>query len=237
MPFVVLPRVFIVPVALSLAFLVVVMWLSAGSLIPVYHVVMLGGVLPLVGWRRAALAAALQRVPLPPFWRLVVLGLCAVVLEESVVGVLHGLQEGAGVGGILRRMGQFILFNLFAFSGLVIGFALLTRRYAVGRYDLLVIGGAWGVFAEGLLARLMSAPLVAGLLLLPTMSVYALILLPAQMSLRAGERGTRASPPVARAVLTLGLIWLLSVPAILAVTSLRAAHPALFPPCAYIACG
>jgi len=235
MHFVVLPRFLIIPTGLILAFLVVVMWLDARSLIPVYHTLMLGVALPLVHRYRGAISRRLQRLPMGFFWRIILLGYAAVIAEETLVGVLHGLQEDASVPGVVLRIGQFIAFNLFAFTGLIFGMALLHRFTRLGRWDLFLLCGLWGIYAEGLIFKLANSPIVAGGLLIPTMAVYALIMLPGQLA--APQPHTMQQHPLwVRALLALPLFWILSIAPIIALSALRVSFPDAFPPCDYIAC-
>lgn len=236
MNFVILPTSLRWPTALSLAFLVVALWLDARSLIPVYHCIMLGLVLPMVHMYRQRLARQLSSLPFGSFWRIILLGYMAVVFEETLVGALHALQEGGEWGALPIRIGQFIFFNLFAFTGLIFGMAFLHRLTRFGRFDLFLLCGLWGVFAEGLIFKLPGSPIVASLLLIPTMAVYALIMLPGQLSAPQPDHQKQWPLPL-RLIVGLTLFWILSIMPMLAATTLRDSHPALFPPCAYIPCG
>ena len=116
---------------------------------------------------------------------------------------------------------------------IIVSLAFWHLRIALGGWDLFWIAGAWGLFAEGSLWAALANPVAGGLLILPNMAVYAVILWPLTLTC---PRGTwRPLWP-----LRYGLVWALalalSLPAISAVSALRDAHGDWFPDCAYIAC-
>jgi hypothetical protein len=230
------PKPLVWPVAASAAAFSGLVGVASGSVVPFYYPLILA--FGAFGFRHgAALARGLQtHLGRWPFWGMVAAGYAGVVVEETIAGLLHGIYEGAGLPGLVRSAGQFIFFNLFAFTGIILSLAFWRTRISMARWDLFVIAGGWGLFAEGSLWALMANPVAGGLLILPNMAVYAVILWPMML----------ACPPAARGgwqphwPLRYGMIWAmalaLSLPAVAAVTVLRGAHPAWFPDCAYIAC-
>jgi hypothetical protein len=235
-PPVIVPRALVWPVGITALLWAGLLVVTGGVLTAVYHPIVIA-----VGWamwrRRDRVAGALRALPVSPVLRAVLIGYLAVVAEETLAGVLHAVQEGSGAAGALLRIRQFIAFNLLAFTGIVWALALAARHLALGRHDLFVAAGAWGLFAEGTLSALAVHPLAAVLLVLPTAAVYAVILWPAQAALAPGERGHRRWPAAGRLAAVWAAAYALSVPSVLALTALRDAHPDWFPPCAYIACG
>ena len=219
-----MPRPLLRPMYLCLVALLGLFGLM-GSLIPVYHAILLVLVRPWVERRQAR-----WRVP-GGLARFVGIGLLAVAAEELLVGLIAALQ-GRELRLVLVRPLQFMAFNLLAFLPILLAMALVTRRWRPGPWDALVIGGLWGIWAEGLIFALPGAPLMAGLLLLPTAGVYALILTPALLA----APGTVERPLWLRALLIWGLGLALAVPVIGALGALRQAHPWAFPPCDWIAC-
>lgn len=219
-----MPRPLLWPMYLCLAALLGLFGLM-GSLIPVYHAILLVLVRPWVERRQAR-----WRVP-GGLLRFVALGLMAVAAEELLVGLIAALQGGA-LRLVLIRPLQFMAFNLLAFLPILLAMGIVTRRWRPGPWDALVIGGGWGIWAEGLAPALIQAPLMAGLLLLPTAGVYALILTPALLS----APGQVARPLWLRAAAIWALGLALAVPVIGGLGALRQAHPWAFPPCDWIAC-
>ena len=211
--------------------------LSSGSVVPAYYPIILG--LGAVAWIRresfaARLAGALSALPLG--LRMIVVGYLGVITEETIAGLLHALAEGGGPLRMIQAAGQFIAFNLFAFTGIILSLSFWTRKLALGRWDLFLAAGGWGLFAEGSLTALIGSPVAGALLILPNMAVYAVILWPLTLICPSAERGLVKRPLGLR----LALIWLtafaLSLPPIMAVSWLRASHGDWFPSCAYIAC-
>lgn len=217
----ILPQALKWPMRLCLAGLLALFGL-AGSLIPVYHLVMLTLVRPWVERRGFAPGG---------FTRIAGLGFVAVIAEETLVGTIAAVNELNPMGLLIRPL-QFIAFNLLAFAPLVLALATVFRRWRPGPWDALIIAGLWGLWAESIPQRLLAAPLMAGLLLLPTMGVYAVILTPA---LKAAQ-GQTLRPLWARALATWALAFALALPFIALLAGLRTAFPQAFPPCAWIAC-
>jgi hypothetical protein len=228
----IVPRRMVWLVALATVIWTLVMVLLAGQRFAVYHLILLGVGAAL--WQgRGPVSAGLRRLPVPALLRMGLLGYLGVVAEETLVGVLYASTDGAGVG---LRVGQFISFNLFAFTGIIWGLAIGRRLLALGRHDLFLIAGGWGLFAEGVYRWVFVQPLAGSLLILPTMMVYAVILWPAQASVGPEGSGTRVWPLPLRLVAVWALAFVLSLPPMAMLNHLRTTQPAAFPPCDYIAC-
>ena len=230
------PKPLVWPVGLSAMSFALLVGLASGSIVPAYYPLVL--TLGALGWRhRIGLSSTLQdSLGRWPFWGMVAAGYGGVIAEETIAGVLHAMFEGASPLGVLKSAGQFILFNLFAFTGIILSLAFWRERIAFRRWDLFWMAGCWGLFAESSLWALIGNPLAGGLLILPNMAVYAVILWPLMMTCPFSERGVRRWHMCYR----LGAVWLLAlvlaVPSIAIVSALRSAHPLWFPDCAYIAC-
>ncbi len=235
-PPVLLPPVLKWPTWISLVLLLGIFLGLLHSHIPIYHTIMVLLVLPFVVRNHAAISARLQQIPLPPLVRFILLGYLGVLAEEALVGTIAGLAQGGGIGHVARKIQQFQLFNLFAFTGLIIGLALLRRLLVTGRWDLWVIAGCWGLFAESVYVFVFQFPLAGLGLVLPTMCLYAVIMAPAWLSIAPAERGVRQLPLYLRAPLAWAVMFALSVPPILALQTWRDARPDLFPDCSEIAC-
>ncbi len=209
--------------------------LLAGTPLVLYHVVMSAVLLPLVAWRQAQLAPWLARLPLPAVPRFILLAAAVVVAEEVLVGTILSLVVERDPSLWATRVRQFVTLNLLVFAGPVLALALHARLTAPHRWELPVLAGGWGLYSEAILQRLPAAPVLAGLLLWPTLVIYALIFAPATLSV-APERGNRRPPLWLRALAVWALAFAVSVPVVLAVDSLRRAQPDLFPPCALTGC-
>jgi hypothetical protein len=237
----ILPRWLIVLLVPSLALLVVVLWSSPHKLAPLYY-----GTMAVIGWgilgqgRWRGFQARLQNLPGPVWLRCICLGYLAVIFEESLVGTLYALAEGNWPGQWLPRMGQFIGFNLFAFTGAIIGLTIAYGRYPGLRPWHLVLAGVWGLFAERTWLIFWGNPMAGSLLFAPNMAVYSLILAPIMLSLpdrpRSGTGHDPARAPVWALFPVWALMFLLSLPAVAALLTLRAAVPDAFPSCEYIGC-
>ncbi len=110
--------------------------------------------------------------------KFILLGYTTVLTEEFIVALVHALSEGLS----LLRFGQLVLqfwaFNIFAFTGFIVGWCFLFRRFRYSATGLFLIVGAWGLFSEHTLTYLRTNTLVAIFLILPTMSTYNLIIAP-----------------------------------------------------------
>lgn len=234
--FVTVPRgVVALAYATILVMAVAAFWLLAGFPMITYHLVMSAVLLPLVAWRQQAVTDTLVRLPLPPDLRFILLAYAAVILEETLVGTLAALLAEGDPSVWSDRVRQFITLNLLVFTGPILAMAAHARVCAPHRWEVLVIAGGWGLFAESVLQRLIAAPLLAGLLVWPTLVIYALIFLPATLS-ATPARGHRTPSLVLRLALVWGLAFAITVPLVLMVEHLRAAMPDLFPPCLYMIC-
>ena len=217
----------------ALLVLAVVLWTAPQRLAPLYY-----GVMGLLGWvafgqgrwRRAQ--DWLQRLPGPVWLRFLALGYGAVVAEETLVGLAHAGSEGSAAA-VLPRIGQFVLFNLFAFSGAIWGMGLAYGRWPGLRPWHWLLAGAWGLFAERTWWFLWTNPIAGVILIAPNMVVYAVILAPMMLSLP-----THDAPPAKQWALPLvwALMLALSVPPVAALIAWRGAWPDGFPSCDYIAC-
>jgi len=212
------------PVGLTATGFAGLIGLASGSVVPLYYPILLA--FGALGWRHRR---ALLRFG--GLGQRVALGYLAVIAEETLAGLLHGLAEGGGPLILAERVGQFIAFNLPAFTGIILSLAFWRRRVIFQPYDLFLAAGCWGLFAEGSLQALIANPLAGALLILPTMAVYAVILWPMTAA---------PAPQAKRNAFRLPLIWAtafaLSLAPIGAVSWARALHPGWFPACTYIAC-
>jgi hypothetical protein len=231
-----LPKPLLWIVALSLVALAALLYGTAQGLAPVYY-----GTMCLLGWiafhgnRGPRLQAWLQSLPAPPLLRAVLLGYGAVIAEETLVGTSYALNEGFTVAIWVERVGEFIAFNLLAFTGAILGLTLAVRLLpGLSRWHLVIAGG-WGIFAERSYLLFVENPIAGALIAGPNIAVYSIILAPMVLSLpghdAAGPGRKLWAPLVAWA-----LMLALSLPAVALLMHLRATYPAAFPNCDYISC-
>ena len=233
----ILPKPLLWIVAVSLCVLALVLDGTTQALAPLYYGTMcVLGVLVYHGDRGVRFAAGLQGLPGPILLRAVLLGYAAVVFEETLVGTSFALAEGFTTAVWLARVGQFIAFNLFAFTGAILGLAFATYRLpGLSRWHLLIAGG-WGIFAERSYMIFLGNPIAGVLIAGPNIAVYSIILAPLVLSIPGHDamgKGRGWWAPFA----AWALMLLLSLPAVAVLIWLRATYPQAFPNCDYIACG
>ena len=228
-----LPRYLPHVVALALAGLSLVLWQSEHRLAPIYYGLMTAlGVWQLGGSRWRRVQAALQKIPLPLALKVVILGYAAVIAEETLVGTLYALNEGFTLSVWRERVGQFIAFNLFAFTGAILGLGIAYSLWPGLRPVHVWIAGLWGLFAEGTIMVALGNPIAAALVAPPNIAVYAIILAPLVLCLPNTNTPLRYWQIPA----TWALMFVLSLGPVAALQSLRATHPEAFPRCDYIRC-
>ena len=228
-----LPRYLPHAVALALLGLALVLWQSEHRPAPFYYALMTGlGVWQLGGSRWQRVQAALQQIPLPTALKVVILGYGAVIAEETLVGTLYALNEGFTFAVWRERVGQFVAFNLLAFTGAIAGLGIAYSAWPGLRPLHVWIAGLWGLFAEGTIMAALGNPVAAALVAPPNIAVYAIILAPLMLSLPDAKAPLRLWHIPA----TWALMFVLSLGPVAALQSLRAAHPEAFPRCDYIRC-
>lgn len=232
----ILPKPLLWIVALSLLALALLLAGTAQALAPAYYAAMCGlGVVAYHGDRGPRLAHWLQSLPLSPLPRAIALGFAAVVFEETLVGTSFALTEGLTPAIWAQRVQQFITFNLFAFSGAIVGLTLATRLLpGLSRWHVLIAGG-WGIFAERSYLIFLGNPIAGALIAGPNIAVYSVILAPLVLSLPGHDAIGRGRAPWAP-LAAWGLMLALSLPAVALLIWLRGAWPDAFPNCDYIAC-
>lgn len=233
---VILPRFLVIPFIISMSVLVIFFTFVEGALTPFYYIIMI----VIVGWgisrNQLAFSAYLQKIPLPAFLRFMILGYMAVLLEETIVGTIYTLQEGFSLLILFQRIQQFVLFNIFAFTGFLLGAYVMSRHISIKPIDFFLIAGSWGLFAEKIIFLIFSFPIAAIALILPTMAVYSVILSPAFLSLKSEERGQKIWPFWKKFVFTLLVMLFFSVLPVGLLMHLRLIYPLYFPACEYIPC-
>lgn len=180
-------------------------------------------------WRtRIPLGAQLKTWRLHPFLKFVILGYGAVLAEEIIAALANNISEGFSFSLYLTRIGQFWAFNVFAFTGFILGWYVLLKNFSYTARETFYLAGAWGLFSEGIYRFVLANPVAAFMMAAPTVLTYGLILAPASLSMN--KSGKRTLPFPWKLPLTYGLIFALSLAPMFALTHLREQHPQLFPP-------
>jgi len=215
--------------------LVVVFGILAGSIIPIYYLILMLALWLILRYS-VTVSAILQSIARWPYLRVVLLGFLAVIAEETLVALLYSIEEGFSVSLWMVRAGQFIFFNVFAFAGLVLGFYPVVRFGRLSLRAMFLMIGIWGLFSEGIIPMFGSNPIAAVILFLPTMLVYFTIFLPAYLSMPDYGTHRRFVPTLLSILAGWLLCVLLSIPFLTVLGNLRTSSPDIFPNCEYIRC-
>ena len=228
-----LPR-FLVPVVGACALiLALLLWDTTQGLSPFYYmIVTVLGYAALGGLRWQGVAQRLQGWTWPTWLKVGLLGYGAVIAEETLVGTLFALNEGFTLASWVERVGQFVAFNVLAFSGAIWGLGLCYTLFPGLRRWHFWQAGLWGIFAESSYLWYVSNPIAGALITPPNVSVYAIILAPLMLCLpaRAGRPRWWQMP------VTWAIMFALSMAPVLLLNHLRSTYPTAFPICDYIAC-
>ncbi len=232
------PRLLLVAVGLSLCVLGLVLYGSSQQLSPIYYALMCVVAVAVFGVDRTRLShvqTALQAIPLPALPRAILLGYAAVVAEETLVGTLFALNEGISLSVWAERVGEFVAFNVLAFTGSIWGLAIAAWLLpGVLRLHLLIAGG-WGLFAEHVPQAMLTNPIAGALIVAPNIAVYTLILAPVVLSMPE-RRPVRPWVLFVVPFAAWALMLAISFPAVGLLSQLRVDHPGAFPKCDYIGC-
>ena len=200
-----------------------------------YYDLMFGLVgLPL-WFNRRRVARTLQAWRLNATIKFLLLGYGMVLLEEVFAAFANHLSEGFSPTLLLVRIGQFWALNVLAFTGLIVGWAILMPLIGFSRAEAFWLIGVWGLYAEHTILALPGNPL-AFLLIAPlNIFVYGLILAPAVLSRPETTTRARRLPWIARYPLALLLPFVLSILPVALLVGLRTRYPGVFPPRKFVA--
>ncbi len=179
---------------------------------------------------RKRLERALARWRLPGFPKFLLLGYMMVLAEEILAALVNNLSEGFSPGLYIQRIGQFWALNLFAFTGLIVGWYLLLRWIGYSRTEMFYLAGCFGLFSERTITVLPTNPLAFVFFAPLIIFTYGLILTPAMLSVPANERPRGCLSALWRYPLAFVLPFLCSVPPLGVLTLLRDHFPDVFPP-------
>lgn len=173
--------------------------------------------------------------PAPGVFKFLSLAYGMVLLEEIFAALFNHLSEGFNLWLYLQRIGQFWLFNIFAFTGLIFAVWYLFNRFDYSFGEMFGLAGLTGLYSERIIF-LLPAQWPVFIVFAPIMLfTYGLILSPALLSV--AEKPRRKLPFLLR-LMALFVVWyLFSQLPVLLLTVLRTNYPLLFPPCQFISCG
>jgi hypothetical protein len=135
---------------------------------------------------------------------------------------------------MIERVGEFWLFNVFAFTGFIFAWYFASKRYAYTKREIFFLSGLWGLYGEHFLLQLGAGVIMTLFWILPTMCAYTLI--SAQPLLIFEGKHTKDAGKLKRYGIVLALMFLLSLPPIALLTQLRNTYPDAFPSCKNIPC-
>lgn len=160
--------------------------------------------------------------------KFLLLGYGTVFLEEIFAALFNHLSEGFYFPLYLQRIGQFWALNAFAFTGFVVGWWLLTSKLKYSDSEVFYLAGIFGLYSERVYSHLASNVLAVLLFAPLVIFTYGLIIAPALLSVE--HPGKRYIHPAIKYPLSLGVIYLLSIPPVLLLSLLRTHFPWAFPP-------
>jgi hypothetical protein len=202
------------------------------SFMPLYYVLWLG-IIGTYFWRnRVRIEEKLVSWNAGSFRKFVSLGIGMILLEEIFAGFSMHLASAKSVSALLIGILQFWAFNLLALPGFIVGWYFLLRRFAYSKREIFILVGIFGLFSEKIYKFVLTSPVMAVLLILPTMFTYMLIITPSVLSFRGGA--AKALPGPVRYALGFFVPLIFSIPFVLLLSYLRAQYPFLFPPAGFV---
>lgn len=182
--------------------------------------------------KKQTLIAWMSHIPGSTLKRYLIIAALVVATEEVLAALVNNMGEGFSFGLWGIRIQQFILFNLFAFTGFYLAWYYLYTRYNFTINQAIFTAGLWGLFSERLYTYLFSNPLAFSLMAIPMVFVYALMLYIALISLP--PKTNRKPVRYYLYPLSYGLIILCSIIPMLTLSWLRENYGYLFPPASMI---
>lgn len=167
------------------------------------------------------------------FKKFLILGYSAVLIEEIFAAMANHLdKEVFSLGLLMVRILQHWSFNIFAFTGFIVGVYFLTKWFKYTEKEIFVLAGGWGIFTERIYAVAFSNPIAFVLYVPITIFVYGVIITPAMFSIT--HVGKRTLHPILRYPLTYLILFIFSLIPVIIMAILRTKYPELFPPPEFI---
>lgn len=168
----------------------------------------------------------------PPALKFFILAYGMVLLEEIIAAYVNHLSEGFSFGLFLARILQFWSFNFLAFTGLIVAWYILYRRYDYSFHSAFSLIGLYGLFAEKTYILLFSNPLAFFFWVPLIFLSYGLILSPALGAMPLNNRRPLARP--IQVLAGIGLPLILATLMMPLIQWVKENHPELFPPAGWI---
>ncbi len=223
-------RAFLVCLGIAGAILVFLEFVAYTPIYLYFFAWTLGVGIPLFLGRDAVRAAVRSILVRTSLVRFLVLGATMVLAEETVAALVNSMKEGFSFGLWLHRIPQFWLFNLLVFLPLFLGWYLVARHVRYTLRETAYLTGAVGIYSEHILAIWFTNPLAAAIFTPVEIATYAVIALPAMLSIPLPAPRAYNWPSWARYVVILVVpIVLAGVGAAIA-EGLRGFEPGWFPP-------
>jgi hypothetical protein len=222
----------LIPLGISILLLNLIFLINNHSFMAMYYVLWLGGVGHYIWKYGEVVKNKLTAWKIGSFKKFLILGIMMIVCEETFAGISMHAGIANNVGDIFIGISQFLAFNLLALPGFIIGWYVLLARYTYSRQEIFILVGLFGLFAEKTVFHIITNPLMGGLLILPVMYTYALIITPSVLSFRGGTQ--KSLPKIARYILGLIVPFLVSIPFIGILTFLRTHYPDVFPASGFV---
>ena len=183
---------------------------------------------------RARIQVYLARRKWSPFFKFALPCYAMVLFEETIVGVTYAIKEGFTITLAIERTLQFWCLNTLAFSGLIIGWYLLSRVVNYSLHEKLFLGGLYSILPEQTLAHIFSKdifnPLWAFIVLIYGVMAgwaYALILYPGFLS-TSDHVGKRLERPL-RLLLAFLVPFAIGLPFLFVIDLIRQYLPMALP--------
>ena len=164
--------------------------------------------------------------------KFLILGYGVVLFEEIFAALFNHLSEGFNFMLYLERVGQFWMFNIFAFTGFYFAWYFLLNRYKYSYTEVFFIAGSFGLFSEGVIFAIFSNPI--GFIFMTPLVIFVYGLMIPLPMLSIGLKGKKELRSWMKYVLSLLVIFLFSVIPIAILVMLRANFPGFFPPVEFI---
>lgn len=183
-----------------------------------------------VFWRyRAAIRSALHRWIDHRFLRYMLVGYLMVLGEETFAAFFNHVDEGFDLSLLLIRLQQFWTFNVIAFTPMLVGFYILSRRFDYSYGQIAVSTAILGQLYEGTLVYIVGNPLAFVLFVPLNVTVYILIFSPAYFGLPTVPENERTRS-VCKIALAVGVIFGLVMITSVLMAGIKALEPGIFPP-------
>ncbi|NUM25842.1 MAG: hypothetical protein HUU49_04475 [Candidatus Buchananbacteria bacterium] len=217
----------------SLIFVVVYNMFISFEYTMIYFIVVIGIFGPLLYIFKSLLTDRLQNWPAAAVIKFLTLGYGAVLTEEIFAALVNHLSEGFNTVLYLQRILQFWAFNIFAFSGLIMGWYVLTKKIQYSKTEIFFLTGVFGLWTERIFPVALTNPIAFFFWTPLVIFVYGIIITPAMLSINT--KGEIISfHPILKYALTYAIIILFSLPPVIVLWLLRLYYPWLFPPAEFI---